>query len=185
MRSVVGPSIAFVAVGSNTDPQRNVMAALAILQERARVTGCSIFYRTEPIGPPDQPGFVNGVWRIDTAMSPMQIRDELLRPTESEIGRTRTRDKFAPRTIDLDLVLYNDLVMDDATVRLPHPDLVRPFVCVPVLELLNGADTIEPSLRSRMLRLVPPVAEGVRAGEPLRELTTQMRRMLTSAAFQE
>lgn len=185
MRSVVRPSVAFVAVGSNIDPQQNVMAALAILQERTRVTGCSIFYRTEPVGPPEQPGFVNGVWRVDTAMSPMQIRDELLRPTESEIGRTRTRDKFAPRTIDLDLVLYNDLVIDNETVRLPHPDLVRLFVCVPVLELLNGADAIAPSLRNRMLRLVPPVAEGAQPGEPLPELTTQMRRMLTSAAFQE
>jgi 2-amino-4-hydroxy-6-hydroxymethyldihydropteridine diphosphokinase len=180
MPSKATPSVAFVAVGSNVEPERNIVAALGVLLTRTRVASCSIFYRTAPVGPPGQPAFINGTWQIDTVMSPMEIRNELLRPTEAELGRIRTPDRFAPRTIDLDLVLYNDLVMDDDVFRLPHPDLTHPFVCVPVLELLNGAEAMESSLRSRMLRLVPPVSADVKPGEPLHELTMQMRTMLAS-----
>ncbi len=185
MRSVPMPAVALISVGSNVDPERNVIAALAILQGRARVTGSSTFYRTDPLGPPGQPVFLNGIWRIETTLGPVQVREELLRPIEIELGRVRTLDRYAPRPIDLDLVLYDDLVMEDETFRLPHPDLVRPFVHVPVLELLNDGHVIERNLRSRMLHLVPTIAGQVEAGEPLRELTTEMRSMLISAAYQE
>lgn len=183
MNNLPTASVALISAGSNIDPERNVVTALAILQGRARVTGSSIFYRTEPLGRPGQPAFLNGIWRIDTVLGPMQVREELLRPIEAELGRVRTLDRFAPRPIDLDLILYNDLVMEDEACRLPHPDLVRPFVRVPVLELLNDGDAIEQNLRNRMLQLVPAGADEVEAGEPLHELTTQMRSMLISAAY--
>jgi 2-amino-4-hydroxy-6-hydroxymethyldihydropteridine diphosphokinase len=178
MRDAQGPSVAFIAVGSNIEPERNIVAALGLLRNRMRLTSSSTFYLTEPIGPPDQPRFINGVWRIDTTLSPKQVRDELLRPAEEELERRRCADKFAPRTIDLDLVLYDDLVVEDEAFRLPHPDLVRPFVCVPVRELLNGACDIESGLRRRMLELLPPETEDSPPGEPLFELTSQLRQML-------
>jgi 2-amino-4-hydroxy-6-hydroxymethyldihydropteridine diphosphokinase len=178
MYDAQGPSVAFISVGSNIQPEPNIVAALELLRSRVRVTGSSTFYRTTPVGRPDQPEFINGVWRIDTALSPTQIRDELLRPIEEELGRRRWADKFAPRTIDLDLVLCGDLVRDDGAVRLPHPDLTRPFVCVPVYELLDGAGDIAPGLRRRMQRLLPD-RPGVPPGEPLNELTSRLRRMLT------
>lgn len=167
-------SVAFIGVGSNVEPEPNIVSALELLRSRARVTGSSTFYRTEPIGRPGQPTFINGVWRIDTALSPRQIRNELLRPIEEELGRRRCADKFAPRTIDLDLLLCDDLVVDG----LPHPDLARPFVCGPVHELLDGAADIEPSLRSRMQRLLPDRPD-VAPGGPLIELTSRLRQMLT------
>ncbi len=185
MRSVPTPATAFVSVGSNIDPEGNVIAALAILRERARVTGSSMFYRTRPLGPPGQPAFFNGIWRIDTTLGPAQVREELLKPIETELGRVRTLDRYAPRPIDLDLVLYSDLVMEDEALRLPHPDLVRPFVRIPVLELLNDGDVIDRNLRSRMLYLVPALTDEAEPGEPLHELTAQMRNMLISTAYQE
>lgn len=178
MRSVPDLSIAFIGVGSNIKPEHNIMTALEVLQNRTHVTGSSTFYRTEPIGRPDQPHFINGVWRVNTAVSPVQVRDELLTPVEEELGRVRTTDKFAPRTIDLDLVLYDDLVVESETLRLPHPDLGRPFVSVPILELLDSASDIESGLRERMLGLLPPATRDMEAGEPLYEITRQLRQML-------
>lgn len=178
MDDVRRPSVAFIAVGSNIEPQRHIVAALERLQERARVTGSSTFYGTRPIGRPGQPWFVNGVWRIDTAMNPMQIRCDLLAPTEEALGRRRCSDRFAPRTIDLDLVLYDDLVVDDSSLCLPHPDLLRPFVCAPVRELLDAAGDVEPGLRGRMLRILPAPTAKAEPGEPLHELTEQLRQML-------
>ncbi|HPC96509.1 MAG TPA: 2-amino-4-hydroxy-6-hydroxymethyldihydropteridine diphosphokinase [Sedimentisphaerales bacterium] len=169
--------MAFISVGSNIEPERNIVAALGLLRDRTRVAGSSTFYRTAPVGRPDQMPFINGVWRIDTVLSPVLVRDELLRPIEGKLGRRRCADKFAPRTIDLDLVLYNDHVRKDEAVCLPHPDLVRPFVCVPVYELLDGADDIEPGLRCRMQKLLPD-RPNVRPGEPLNKLTNRLRHML-------
>ncbi len=178
MRNAEGLSVAFLSVGSNIEPERNVVAAMELLRGRTRVAGSSTFYRTAPIGRPDQPEFINGIWRIGTALSPTQIRDELLRPIEERLGRRRCADKFAPRTIDLDLVLYDDLVRDDEVIRLPHQDLSRPFVCVPVHELLDGAGDIEPGLRCRMQRLLPDSPD-VPPGKPLDELANRLRQMLT------
>lgn len=172
-----GRSVAFISVGSNIEPERNIVAALELVRTRTHVAGSSTFYRTAPIGRPDQPEFVNGIWRIDTVLSPAQVRGELLRPIEEGLGRRRCVDKFVPRTIDLDLVLYNDLVRYEGVVRLPHPDLLRPFVHVPVRELLNGADDIEPGLRCRMMGLLPPETQGA-PGKPLYELTNRLRQML-------
>ena len=168
--------IAFVGVGSNVEPERNIVAALERLRDKTHVTGSSTFYRTEPIGRPDQPWFINGVWRIDTTLSPTQIRGELLRPIEEALGRRRCDDKLAPRTIDLDLLLYDDLVIDG----LPHADLARPFACVPVRELLDDARDIEPGWRARMQALLPPKREESKPGEPLYAFTSQLRQMLTS-----
>lgn len=180
MHDVQGLSVAFISVGSNLEPERNIVAALERLRDKTHVAGCSTFYRTEPVGRPDQMPFINGVWRIDTSLRPALVRDELLRPIEEELGRRRCADRFAPRTIDLDLVLYNDHVRKDEAVCLPHPDLVRPFVCVPVYELLDDADDIEPGLRARMLALLPAQREELQPGEPLYAFTSQLRQMLTS-----
>ncbi len=174
MRDTVEPSIAFIGVGSNVEPERNIVVALERLRDKTHVAGSSTFYRTEPFGRPDQPWFINGVWRIDTALAPTQIRSELLRPIEEALGRRRCDDKFAPRTIDLDLLLCDDLVSDG----LPHPDLARPFACIPLRELLDDAPDIEPGLRARMLALLPPMRTDAQAGEPLCAFTSQLRQIL-------
>jgi len=101
----------------------------------------------------------------------------LLRPIEEALGRRRCDDKCAPRTIDLDLLLYDDFVTDG----LPHADLTRPFVCVPVRELLDDARDIEPGVRTRMLALLPPMRTQLQPGEPLYAFTSQLRQMLTSS----
>jgi 2-amino-4-hydroxy-6-hydroxymethyldihydropteridine diphosphokinase len=126
----------FVAVGSNIDPESNILRGLEELALRVRITGISTFYETEPVGPPGQPPFFNGAVRIDSELPPRELKFGVLRPVEEMLGRRRGADKYAPRTLDLDLVLYGDLVIDEEGLTLPDPDLVRrPFVAVPVAEL--------------------------------------------------
>lgn len=171
-------STVFIAVGSNIEPRSNIVAALMVLTKRTCVVCSSTFYRTEPLGPPTQPPFVNGVWQVYTELGPAQVREALLRPIESELGRRRGEDKFAPRTIDLDLVLFDDHVTDEKDLRLPHPDIARPFVCAPILELLeDDRSSIERGLRKRMTSLLPQDVRQTPPGEALEEFTHQLQRL--------
>ena len=97
------PVDAFIAVGSNIEPSRHVTQALRLLQDRVEVVALSTFYWTSPVDRPGQPRFLNGVWRVHTAIPPKKLKFEVLRGIESRLGRVRTADKSAPRTIDLDI----------------------------------------------------------------------------------
>lgn len=127
---------AFVAVGSNIHPERNILEAVALLAEAVHVASTSTFYRSPPVERPEQPDFRNGVIEIRTSRSPRPLKFDVLRSIEDRLGRVRTRDPHAARIIDLDLILFGRLVLEDPDLRLPDPDIrVRPFVAVPLLEL--------------------------------------------------
>jgi len=179
MRNGRGSALAFVSVGSNIEPHSNVVAALKALMERVRVIASSTFYETAPIGSQAQPAFVNGVWTLRTDLAPIEIRDALLRPIEDALGRRRVADKFAPRTIDLDLILYDDLVLTDGAIRLPHGDIARPFVSVPIRELLKtGSLDVAPDLRDRISRLLDPYPAVDPPGKLLEGLTRHLQGMI-------
>ena len=130
------PVIAYVAVGSNINPERNVDWALGELARQVEVTGVSTFYRTKPLGDRAQPRFVNGVWRIATTIPARRLKYEVLRGIEAAVGRVRSADPNASRELDLDLVLYGDLVIDEPGLKLPDAEILeRPFVALPLLEL--------------------------------------------------
>jgi 2-amino-4-hydroxy-6-hydroxymethyldihydropteridine diphosphokinase len=173
-------AVAFIAVGSNVEPEQNIVAALTMLRERMRVRASSTFYQTEPLGDRKQPDFVNGVWRVETVLSPVEIKTDVLGAIEGRLGRVRTADKFAPRTLDLDLVLYNDLVTDEGDLILPQTDIQRPFVHSPILELLTGAGSeVEPGLLEAISALLPAELPHTLPGKPLHDLTGRLRRLLT------
>ena len=116
---------------------------------------------------------------METDENPFAVKETLLRPIEHQLGRRRADDKYAPRTIDLDLVLYDDLAIDDGDVKLPHPDLRRPFVCIPVIELLAAmpAET-SGGLPDRIRALLPKTTSEADAGEKLETFTAQLQKML-------
>jgi len=175
----VRESIAFIAVGANIEPESNIRAALTLLQKQVQVVASSTFYRTEPLGCPDQPLFVNGAWLIHTGTDPLGVRDRMLRPIERQLGRRRTADKFAPRPIDLDLTLYDDLVVSDEDLTLPAPDLSRPFVYLPVLELLaDSALDRDGLLFGRIRNLLPQAVPAAEPGEKLDAFTEALRALL-------
>jgi 2-amino-4-hydroxy-6-hydroxymethyldihydropteridine diphosphokinase len=99
------------------------------------VLGLSSLRDTEPVGVVDQPEFLNGAVAIETTLSPRELLDALLR-IERELGRVRGPERFGPRTIDLDLLLYGDEVVDEPGLQVPHPRLhERKFALEPLAEL--------------------------------------------------
>jgi 2-amino-4-hydroxy-6-hydroxymethyldihydropteridine diphosphokinase len=130
------PTDSYIAVGSNVSPRENIVRALEMLQRRVNVRGVSTFYRTPPLKRPEQPEYRNGVFWVRTDLSPRALKFDVLRQTEEGLGRVRTEDAYAARTIDLDLILYGDRMTNSDELVLPDPDIrARAFVAVPLLEL--------------------------------------------------
>ena len=95
---------------------------------------------TEPVGVTDQPEFVNGAVSLETTLSPRELLDALLR-VERELGRVRSGERWGPRTIDLDLLLYGEEVVDEPGLTVPHPRLhERRFALEPLVELEPGLE---------------------------------------------
>lgn len=127
---------AFIAIGSNINPAENVRAAIWSLARQTRLGGISMVYRTDAIGRPEQPPYYNCVVEIETDAPPLEVKHGILRRIEDDLGRKRTGDKYAPRTIDLDLILYGDLALDAQDLKLPDPEILeRPFLAIPLFEL--------------------------------------------------
>jgi 2-amino-4-hydroxy-6-hydroxymethyldihydropteridine diphosphokinase len=117
-------------------PAETIAAAMERLAEYGRVTARSGFYRTAPIGYLDQPAFVNAAVLLETELRPSPLLEALLR-IERSFGRDRAAGPpKGPRTLDLDLLLYDDLVLDDPGLTLPHPAMhERRFVLAPLAEI--------------------------------------------------
>lgn len=129
-------SIAYIALGSNLgDKEKNLRRALLLLtQQGVEVVRVSSFLSTEPYGVTDQPQFLNAVACVRTSLAPLALLDVLL-ATELAMGRVRLRH-WGERNIDLDLLLYEDVVLDMPRLRLPHPDMQnRDFVLLPLAEI--------------------------------------------------
>jgi 2-amino-4-hydroxy-6-hydroxymethyldihydropteridine diphosphokinase len=130
----------FVGFGANVgDREQNLLVARRGLEARGfRVTVLSSLYHTEPVDAPPQEWFLNAVAGGETALSPEALLRACL-DTERELGRTRDVPR-GPRTIDLDLLLYEDVVRDGPGLVVPHPRMhERRFVLVPLAEIAPGA----------------------------------------------
>ena len=123
---------AYVALGANLgDREATIEAAVAALPG---VVAVSQLRETDPVGVVDQPRFLNGAVRLETDLSARQLLDALL-AIERELGRER-RERWGPRTIDLDLLLYGGTTVDEPGLTVPHPFLhERRFVLEPLAEL--------------------------------------------------
>jgi 2-amino-4-hydroxy-6-hydroxymethyldihydropteridine diphosphokinase len=143
---------AFVAVGSNIDPARNVEASLRALALRVRITAISTVYLTDAEGRPGQPPFYNGVVGVDTDATPHTLKFEVLRRIEADLGRQRSSDRYAPRTADLDLIIYGQCILNSAEMVLADPQIRhRPFLAWPLAELVP--DLVLPGTGMRMAEI--------------------------------
>jgi 2-amino-4-hydroxy-6-hydroxymethyldihydropteridine diphosphokinase len=129
---------AYVGLGANLgDREGTLRRALELLDARegVRVEAVSTLRETDPVGFLDQPRFLNGAARLGTELAPHDLLRALL-AVERELGRERTGPRFGPRTVDLDLLLYGDLELDEPGLALPHPRLhERRFALEPLAEL--------------------------------------------------
>jgi 2-amino-4-hydroxy-6-hydroxymethyldihydropteridine diphosphokinase len=159
---------AFIGLGSNLGERESMIRMalddLARLPDTTLVRASSL-YDTEAVGEVDQPNFLNAVAQIDTALTARQLLWNLLL-IEKRLGRVRTK-KWGPRTADLDLLLYGDMIVEEPDLQVPHPELTRrSFVLVPLVELDPGL--VHPVTGETMLQHLsrlhtrPPVKRGTR-----------------------
>ncbi|MBC8519286.1 MAG: 2-amino-4-hydroxy-6-hydroxymethyldihydropteridine diphosphokinase [Gammaproteobacteria bacterium] len=131
---------AYVGLGSNLDsPDKQIDSALLALENMDQTTlvAISSLYINPPMGPQDQPDYLNAVAEIDTTLGPSQLLDQLQK-IEHQQGRNRER-RWGERTIDLDILLYGQDVVDDERLQIPHPGVAeRPFVLVPLAEIAGA-----------------------------------------------
>jgi len=132
---------AYVGLGANLgDRERSLRAAVEALAavDGIEVVAVSKLRETEPVGVGEQPRFLNGVAVLETTLSAHDLLDRLL-AVEQRFGRVRVPEEHAPRTLDLDLLLYGDETIDEPGLTVPHPRLhERRFVLEPLAELAPG-----------------------------------------------
>ncbi len=132
----VKTSTAFIGIGSNINPQENILKSIDLLKNHLAIISSSKFYKTKPLGNPNDPYFVNGVIQVETRATPEMLKFSILRPLEEALGRKRTEDKNAPRTIDLDILFYDYVVIKQDNMMIPDPQIAeRDFLAVPLAEL--------------------------------------------------
>lgn len=150
------PYIVYIGVGSNQgDRHENIERSRSRLgQSGAHVRRVSPLYETQALlkpGQPSQPDFLNGVFEVETVLDPERLLD-LLETIERELGRTGKGD-WSPRTIDLDILLYENLVLDSPRLKIPHPEMTRRgFVLKPLADLAK--DVVHPVLKKTIKEIL-------------------------------
>ena len=159
----------YIGIGSNLgSPLENCKKSIALLGEQPgiEVIACSSFFETEPVGPADQNWFLNAVAKIATDLEPLPLL-EILLAIESDMGRIRN-EKWGPRVIDLDLILFKDRVLKNSRLEIPHPLMAqRRFVLAPLAEL--APDLIHPIEKKAVRQLLSELPEDkkiIRLQEP-------------------
>lgn len=128
----------YLALGSNlSQPLQQVHAALAALDSLplTRLVRCSPFYRSRPLGPQDQPDYLNAVAELNTGLEPEALLDQTQR-IEQEQGRVRKAHRWGPRTLDLDILLFGDETINTDRLTVPHYDMKnREFMLYPLADI--------------------------------------------------
>lgn len=151
--------IAYIALGSNVgDRINNLRNAVGYLQESNSISliSSSSVYESLPYGKHNQQNFYNAVIKIRTSLLPLELF-YLLKKTELKVGR-QLRERWGPREIDLDILFYDDLILADDVLTLPHKGIhLRDFVLLPLVEL--DKNFIHPSLRISLIELLNRVKD--------------------------
>jgi len=152
--------VAYLSLGSNLgNREQNLRGAIRQAITLGRLVAVSSFYQTEPVEFTDQPWFLNCVIALKTATQPAQLMAELLR-IEHEMGRQRVLKK-GPRSIDIDILLFGDDVVNTPELTIPHPEMARRrFVLQPLAEI--APELLHPVLQKTVTLLLAELAPGQR-----------------------
>ncbi|MGN2615128.1 2-amino-4-hydroxy-6-hydroxymethyldihydropteridine diphosphokinase [Aliivibrio fischeri] len=146
-----------IAIGSNLgDPVAQAKVAINALNQLpdSKVTAVSSLYSSSPMGPQDQPDYINAVVEIETNLAPMELLD-LTQKIELEQGRVRKEERWGPRTLDLDIILFGDQTIDNERLTVPHYGMKeREFVLYPLAEIYNDLTLPDGTTLSQLLKTV-------------------------------
>lgn len=147
-------SLVYLGIGSNLGKRKeNCIEAIRLLEENPFISVIkkSSFYETEPVGYKDQPPFINCVIEIETTLDPKKLL-MVCQSIEETLGRERMRH-WGPRTIDIDILLFNNKVIDEKDLKIPHPLMhERGFVLIPLLEI--APDAVHPVRKKKIKDLL-------------------------------
>ncbi|MGG7446388.1 2-amino-4-hydroxy-6-hydroxymethyldihydropteridine diphosphokinase [Kosakonia oryzendophytica] len=153
-------TLAYIALGSNlASPLDQVNAAITAIGEipQSRIVAVSSLYRTPPLGPQDQPDYLNAAVALETELAPEALLDHTQR-IELQQGRVRKAERWGPRTLDLDIMLFGELTLNIPRLTVPHYDMKnRGFMLWPLFEI--APECVFPdgtSLRSVLAQLNAP-----------------------------
>ena len=150
------PVTVYLGLGSNMgDRQKNLDTALELLAQRMKLGKISSIYDTEPVGVPPQPRFLNLVCRASTRLEPAALL-KLAKGIETRLGRSGKSD--APRPIDIDILLYDEEVINTPELVIPHPRMAeRAFVLIPLVEM--APDLVHSLLKKTIRELLKNITE--------------------------
>ena len=155
------PHTTYIGIGSNLGtPEKNCTDAIEKLATHPDIflKARSPFYKTRPVGPIEQKWFINAALKVQTRLSPHDLLGTLLN-TEKEMGRVR-KEKWGPRLIDLDLLFYDNLILNSQGLILPHPEIPnRRFVLTPLCDIAE--DLLHPTLKKTVKDLLYELTDDV------------------------
>ena len=129
-------NLAYLSLGSNIAPEKNLPAAVRLLATMGRLVAVSSVWETAPLGVINQPNFLNAAALVETDMPALEFKQKILQHIEQTLGRVRHADKFGPRSIDIDLMLFNQQILDLDHRRIPDAEVLeRAFVAIPLAEI--------------------------------------------------
>ena len=165
------PNLAYLSLGSNVgDREANMRDAIARLGAAGRVVAVSSFYETEPVEFTQQPWFLNCAVALETGKTPQQLMTAILR-IEEEMGRQRGQKK-GPRSIDIDILIFEDMIMDSNELTIPHPAMhQRRFVLEPLAEI--APELLHPIFK----KTISELRDALPAGQAVRKLRTTRPRI--------
>lgn len=151
-------AMVFIALGANLgDPSAQANDAIAEIATltSTQVLQTSPFYRSKPLGPQDQPDYLNAVLQIETQLSPLELLLSLQK-IEKNLGRVRKSNRWGPRTLDLDILLYDNVILATDILTIPHYDMKnREFVLYPLFDIAPELRLPDNSRVSDLVKNVP------------------------------
>jgi 2-amino-4-hydroxy-6-hydroxymethyldihydropteridine diphosphokinase len=143
--------LSYLSIGSNLgDRAKNLGTAIVLLAPKIQPVLQSSIYQTEPWGYSDQPSFLNQVIKVETTLEPLDLLI-YLKEIESQMGRQETF-RFGPRLIDLDILFYDELILDTPKLTIPHPRLYeRAFILIPLAEIAPDLNHRVPSKKTKQI----------------------------------
>jgi 2-amino-4-hydroxy-6-hydroxymethyldihydropteridine diphosphokinase len=155
---------AYLSLGSNIEPERNLPAAVRLLARYGRILAVSSVWESRPLGFAAQANFLNAALLMETPCTAKELRETVIAGIETELGRIRGENRNGPRTIDIDIMLFNRECCPVGSRTIPDPEVrERPFVAIPLAEI--DPDYIHPETGERLAdiaRRFDPDGSGMR-----------------------